>query len=190
MFPPKRRQSSTHKSTRCCEHLCTQTGRHPSGCPCAPVCLQLSDRAQRQEAQIQALQAQVDALTQQAGGLRCRAGCASEAWRQRCCNHVEACCSLLLLRWRHGCRTAVAFTGLLLGACRHRMRPKTPQFSQAEIAGFLAPSGPLACTLQLPQNGALSERASTLTANISSLYNTAKLELARKDAQIRELREK
>lgn len=36
----------------------------------------------------------------------------------------------------------------------------------------------------------LSERAATLTANISSLYNTAKLELARKDAQIRELREK
>ncbi|KAL4424924.1 hypothetical protein ABPG77_009653 [Micractinium sp. CCAP 211/92] len=39
------------------------------------------------------------------------------------------------------------------------------------------------------QNGALSERAATLAANISSLYNTAKLELARKDAQIRELRE-
>ncbi|KAL4434264.1 hypothetical protein ABPG75_000705 [Micractinium tetrahymenae] len=40
------------------------------------------------------------------------------------------------------------------------------------------------------QNGELSERAGTLTANISSLYNTAKLELARKVAEIRELREK
>ena len=40
------------------------------------------------------------------------------------------------------------------------------------------------------QNGELSERASTLTANISSLYSTAKLELQRKDVEIRELRER
>lgn len=40
------------------------------------------------------------------------------------------------------------------------------------------------------QNGELSERCATLAANISSLYNTAKLELQRKDAEIRELRER
>ena len=40
------------------------------------------------------------------------------------------------------------------------------------------------------QNGELSERASSLTANISSLYSTAKLELQRKDLEITELRER
>jgi hypothetical protein len=40
------------------------------------------------------------------------------------------------------------------------------------------------------QNGELSERCSTLTANISALYNTAKLELQRKDGEIKELRER
>lgn len=38
---------------------------------CLAACLQLSERAQRQEAQVQALQAQVEALTQQAGGWNC-----------------------------------------------------------------------------------------------------------------------
>ncbi len=40
------------------------------------------------------------------------------------------------------------------------------------------------------QNGELSERCDTLATNISSLYNTAKLELQRKDAEIKELRER
>ena len=40
------------------------------------------------------------------------------------------------------------------------------------------------------QNGELSERCATLTANISSLFNTAKLELQRKDEAIKELRQR
>lgn len=40
------------------------------------------------------------------------------------------------------------------------------------------------------QNGQLSERCAALTANISCLFNTAKLELQRKDDAIKELRER
>jgi hypothetical protein len=40
------------------------------------------------------------------------------------------------------------------------------------------------------QNGELDARCATLTANISALYNTAKLEIQRKDAEIKELRER
>ncbi|PRW58764.1 N-methyltryptophan oxidase isoform A [Chlorella sorokiniana] len=40
------------------------------------------------------------------------------------------------------------------------------------------------------ENGQLSERCAALTSNISCLFNTAKLELARKDEAIKELRER
>lgn len=42
----------------------------------------------------------------------------------------------------------------------------------------------------VPQNGQLSERCAALTANISCLFNTAKMELQRKDDTIKELRER
>lgn len=41
-----------------------------------------------------------------------------------------------------------------------------------------------------PQKGELEERCASLAANISALYNTAKMELQRKDGEIRELRER
>ena len=40
------------------------------------------------------------------------------------------------------------------------------------------------------QNEELEQQRSTLATNISSLYKTAKLELQRKDAEIKELRER
>jgi hypothetical protein len=43
------------------------------------------------------------------------------------------------------------------------------------------------CTLQ---NGELGGRCTTLATNISALYNTAKLELQRKDTEIQQLRER
>ena len=52
--------------------------------------------------------------------------------------------------------------------------------------------GKLRRCLHIPplQNGQLSERCAALTANISCLFNTAKLELQRKDDAIKELRER
>ena len=39
------------------------------------------------------------------------------------------------------------------------------------------------------QNDELAEREAALAGNISALFNTAKLELARKDADIKDLRQ-
>ena len=44
--------------------------------------------------------------------------------------------------------------------------------------------------MPLPQNAELSSTSEALTQNISTLYNTAKLEIQRKDDEIKELREK
>ena len=69
-------------------------------------------------------------------------------------------------------------------ASRHRLRLVLPA-----PAPLLLPL-PDRLTARPPalQRDELSERAATLSTNISCLYNTAKLELQRKDSEIQELR--
>lgn len=135
---------------------------------------ELTDRVGRQEAQIAGLQEQVAALTQQVcraagrwfGVQAGRCSCDARSWAWEGWVSPQALASLWpvhlpLLKWSPN---------------------SLPPLS-------LPPShwpGPHACL----QNGELSEQASTLTANISALYNTAKLEMQRKDAEIKELRER
>lgn len=60
--------------------------------------------------------------------------------------------------------------------------------SAHQVAPCPVPSAPLTCAHPVVQKQALEGRVRMLTANISSLYDTAKLELQRKTDEIGELR--
>lgn len=73
---------------------------------------------------------------------------------------------------------------MMYGACMHAAGTPNP----ADPVNRRASHSPGLCPPP-KQNGTLAEREGALAANISALFSTAKLELARKDGEIKELRQ-